>query len=31
MYEGSPVDLQMVKTISADAIFDDTSLQGLSL
>ena len=24
MYEGSPVDLQMVKTISADAIFDNT-------
>lgn len=24
MYEGSPVDLQMVKIVSADAIFDNT-------
>ena len=23
MYEGNPVDLQMEKVISADAIFDD--------
>ena len=25
MYEGNPVDLQMEKVISADAIFDDTT------
>lgn len=25
MYEGNPVELQMVKTISADAIFDDAT------
>lgn len=25
MYEGNPVDLQMAKTISADAIFDDAT------
>lgn len=25
MYEGNPVDLQMAKTISADAILDDTT------
>ena len=25
MYEGNPVDLQMEKVISADAIFDDRS------
>lgn len=27
MYEGNPVDLQMEKVISADAIFDDTTRQ----
>lgn len=25
MYEGNPVELQMEKTVSADAIFDDTA------
>lgn len=25
MYEGNPVDLQMEKTISADAVFDDAT------
>ena len=33
MYEGNPVALQMIKTISADGVFDDadTSLSGVPL